>query len=149
MKGLTFPEPPPIKKEFEQVLEECLLTIDQQPSIPLSSHTPIINSFATPLHILHTPMPTSITSTPYKYKCVAAPMIIAISSSNGAMQAAEEKKTVESFGEIINTECHGGWEFYSMEQITVKNNPGCFGALMGVKAAETVYNMLVFRKPKQ
>jgi len=149
--GLTFPEPSPIKKEFEQVLEECLSTIDQQPSIPLPSHTPIINSFAIPIPstpIQHTPVPIPVTSIQYEYKCVAAPMIITISSSSPAMQATEEKKTVESFGEIINEECHDDWEFYSMEQITVKNNPGCLGAFMGVKAVETVYNMLVFRKPK-
>ena len=152
--GLTFPEPPPIEDEFAQY-NRAIEELEQMQStykLPPSSPTPILNTFALPIPTSHTishpALSESLMPIQYEYKSVAAPMIITISSSNPATQAAEEKKTVETFGEIINKECHGGWEFYSMEQITVQNNPGCLGALMGVKSAATIYNMLVFRRPK-
>ena len=73
-------------------------------------------------------------------------MILNVKSTNAQSQSFDEQRGVASFAEIINNECHDGWEFYSMEQITVKNLPGCLGALLGVKAEATVYNMLVFRR---
>jgi len=94
------------------------------------------------------PMPTPVTSIQYEYKCVAAPMILNVSSSSPTMKSADEAKAAASYGDIINKECYGNWEFYSMEQITVQNQPGCFGFLAGMSVTNTVYNMLVFRRQK-
>ena len=73
----------------------------------------------------------------YTYKTVPAPMNLSIAHEN------EVAKAISSFGQLINQECVGGWEFYSMETITVTTNPGCFS----FKKPESItYNMLVFRK---
>ena len=73
----------------------------------------------------------------YTYKTVPAPMNLAI------RQETEMAGAVASFGQIINQECRDGWEFYSMETITVTTNPGCFSFQ---KPTSNAYNMLVFRK---
>ena len=75
-------------------------------------------------------------------------MILNVSSASPTMKVADEAKAAASYGDIINKECFGSWEFYSMEQITVQNQPGCAGFFAGMSATTTVYNMLVFRRQK-
>ena len=77
----------------------------------------------------------------YTYKTVPAPTNLSVRSVNDTLNA------VESFSEIINKECVNGWEFYSMETISVSTNPGCFS--LGKRTTPIVLNMLVFRKEKQ
>jgi len=92
-----------------------------------------------------TPMPSPVTSIQYEYKCVAAPMVLRI-AVNPARRTADEAECVESYGKIINRECYDRWEFYSMQQITVENKPGCFS--FGAEPEKTIYNMLIFRRQK-
>ena len=54
-----------------------------------------------------------------QYKTVAGPMNISV--AKGDAQAA-----FNLFADIINREAAGGWEYHSMEVITVTENPGCF-----------------------
>ena len=72
------------------------------------------------------------------YKCIPAPSHLYIDSS-GSCDAA-----VRSFADLINREANNGWEFHSMQNIAVTQQPGCLARLFG-KTAETQYfNMLIF-----
>ena len=53
-----------------------------------------------------------------QYKAVAGPMHISVEKGN--TQAA-----FDLFAEIINREAECGWEYHSMETITVTEKPGC------------------------
>ena len=54
-----------------------------------------------------------------KYKIVGGPKNIVVGKGN-----TEEAYRV--FEEIINKEVSQGWEYHSMENITITEKPGCF-----------------------
>lgn len=76
----------------------------------------------------------------YQYKCVPAPTDLIIKKQS------DITKSVEGFGNLINANATGGWEFYSMEQITCTKPAGCLASIFGKKEESTFVNMLVFRK---
>ncbi len=76
----------------------------------------------------------------YQYKCVPAPTDLIIKKQS------DIAKSVEGFGTLINSNLAGGWEFYSMEQISCTKPAGCLASLFGKKEETTFVNMLVFRK---
>lgn len=67
-----------------------------------------------------------------QYKVVPGPMNIQVAKKN--TQAA-----FDSFANLINGESKNGWEYHSMETITVTENPGCFQSPIPVN-----YYMLIF-----
>ena len=67
-----------------------------------------------------------------KYKAVAGPRSINVSKGN--TQAA-----FDGFADLINAETQNGWEYHSMETITVTETPGCLQ-----QAAPVSYYMLIF-----
>lgn len=67
-----------------------------------------------------------------KYKAVAGPKSIQV--GKGDTQAA-----FNLFADIINNEAQQGWEYHSMETITVTEKPGCFQQPIPVN-----YYMLIF-----
>ncbi len=69
-----------------------------------------------------------------QYKAVAGPMNISVEKGN--TQAA-----FNLFANIINNEAQGGWEYHSMETITVTEKPGCFQQPVPVS-----HYMLIFVK---
>lgn len=69
-----------------------------------------------------------------QYKAVAGPKSINV--GKGDTQAA-----FNSFAELINNEAAGGWEYHSMETITVTEKPGCMQQPVPVN-----YYMLIFVK---
>ena len=69
-----------------------------------------------------------------QYKAVAGPKNISV--AKGDTQAA-----FNSFASLINAETAGGWEYHSMETITVTEKPGCFQQPVPLN-----YYMLIFEK---
>ena len=67
-----------------------------------------------------------------QYKAVAGPMNIHV--AKGDTQSA-----FNTFAEIINREAAGGWEYHSMETISVTEKPGCMQQPVPVN-----YYMLIF-----
>lgn len=61
------------------------------------------------------------------------------------MNISVEKGNTQSafnlFANIINQEAQGGWEYHSMETITVTEKPGCFQQPVALN-----YYMLIFCK---
>jgi len=78
----------------------------------------------------------------YTYKTVPAPAMLNVTKKD------QQEKAVRSYGDLINKECEGGWEFYSLESISTLVAPGCLGGLFGGKEQTTIFNMLVFRKER-
>lgn len=69
-----------------------------------------------------------------KYKAVAGPKNINVGKGN-------TQSAFDTFAEIINREATSGWEYHSMETISVTENPGCFQ-----QATPVHYYMLIFVK---
>ena len=81
-------------------------------------------------------MPTAVNPTlgaKKVYKAVAGPKSIHV--DRGDTQSA-----FDMFTDIINRETAGGWEYHSMETITVSENTGC----LGQNTLSTYYYMLIF-----
>lgn len=69
-----------------------------------------------------------------QYKAVAGPQNISVAKGN--TQAA-----FDLFADIINREAAGGWEYHSMNTITVTQKPGCMQAPVSLD-----YYMLIFER---
>lgn len=69
-----------------------------------------------------------------QYKAVAGPKNISV--AKGDTQAA-----FDTFAEIINREASGGWEYHSMETLTITVKPGCLQQPVPLN-----YYMLIFVK---
>ena len=67
-----------------------------------------------------------------QYKAVAGPKNVSV--AKGDTQAA-----FNMFADLINKEASAGWEYHSMETITVTEKPGCFQNPIPVN-----YYMLIF-----
>ncbi len=69
-----------------------------------------------------------------QYKAVAGPKSINVDKGN-------TQSAFDTFAELINKEAQAGWEYHSMETITVVEKPGCFQAPIPCN-----YYMLIFSK---
>ncbi len=67
-----------------------------------------------------------------QYKAVAGPKNVSV--AKGDTQAA-----FNMFADLINKEATAGWEYHSMETITVTEKPGCFQPPVPMN-----YYMLIF-----
>ena len=76
----------------------------------------------------------------YQYKMVQIPPNIAIKSKARGNEAAAHLE------EIINTQAQEGWEFYRVDTIGVKVEPGCLAGLFGQKEAVNTYYVITLRK---
>lgn len=54
-------------------------------------------------------------------------------------------RAVVQFANLINENCREGWDFYSLEEVSVTRQPGCLAGLFGAKEMTVTYNMLVFK----
>ena len=75
-----------------------------------------------------------------EYKIVPGPTRFQVKKGEGA-------NALKEFETIINTNSTGGWEFHSMETITIMENPGCLGGGAKNAQASTCY-MLIFVRNK-
>ncbi len=69
-----------------------------------------------------------------QYKVVAGP-------KNINVKKGDTKEAFSIFEKIINNEVNDGWEYHSMEVISVTEKPGCFQ-----QAIPRNYYMLIFEK---
>lgn len=69
-----------------------------------------------------------------QYKAVAGPKNVNVDKGN-------TQSAFDMFAEIINREAKNGWEYHSMETITVTEKPGCFR-----QAVPANFYMLIFVK---
>lgn len=69
-----------------------------------------------------------------QYKAVAGPKSINVSKGN-------TQDAFNLFANIINQEASNGWDYHSMETITVSEKPGCFQQPVPLN-----YYMLIFER---
>ena len=73
-----------------------------------------------------------------RYKCVPARDYLVIDSEETPEDAGR------SLAKLINREAKNGWKYHSMEKISVHQNPGCLGWLLGKKGTDEYFYMLIF-----
>lgn len=78
-----------------------------------------------------------------QYKCVPGPKNLVVN------KIEDMDKAVVQFAQLINQNCRDGWDFYSLEEISVTRQPGCLAGLFGARELVVTYNMLVFVKKNQ
>lgn len=74
------------------------------------------------------------------YKCVPGPKNLIVN------KIEDMDNAVVQFADLINQNCRDGWDFHSLEEISVTRQPGCLAGLFGAKELVMTYNMLVFVK---
>lgn len=62
-------------------------------------------------------------------------------SKNIQIKNGDANAAVKVFEDIITREAVNGWQYHSMENISVTNTPGCFQ-----QSETTYYYMLIFEK---
>ena len=72
-----------------------------------------------------------------EYKTVPGPRGLRIEHGGDASGA------IKDFATLINSECHDGWTYHSMETLTVYEKTGCFGGSVDIPHQ---YYMLVFER---
>lgn len=76
-----------------------------------------------------------------EYKTVPGPM-------GYELKEGHANEAFADFANIINEHCVDGWDYHSMETISITENPGCFGG--GKDNAKTTnYYMLIFAREKK
>lgn len=78
--------------------------------------------------------------TTYEFKMMQLPQTFVLQKDTGKEIAVYLEKTSREMGVQ-------GWEFYRIDQVGVAVQPGCLGALSGVKQTMTYYNVVTFRRP--
>jgi hypothetical protein len=78
----------------------------------------------------------------YRYKMVQIPPHIEV--EEGTPTSGRAAAYLE---EVVNDEAMDGWEFYRVDEIGVRINPGCLSALFGVPTQTRVYYVITFRQP--
>lgn len=79
----------------------------------------------------------------YEYKMVQVPPVINVKAKNH--QGGEGAAYLE---EVVNQQASDGWEFYRVDTIGVRTEPGCLAALFGQKSETLAYYVITFRKEK-
>lgn len=76
----------------------------------------------------------------YIYKMVQIPPTIRVKNAQSGTEAAAYLESV------VNDMARQGWEFYRVDEVGVREEPGCLAMLLGAKSSYTVYYVVTFRK---
>ncbi len=77
----------------------------------------------------------------HQYKMIQVPPAIRIKAKD--YQGGEAAAYLE---EIVNEQARNGWEFFRVDTIGVRSDPGCLGAIFGQKSVMLDYYVITFRK---
>ena len=73
----------------------------------------------------------------YEYKTIPCPPVVAVKNKR------QDAEAVALYGKMMNGEAANGWEFHSMEPVTVTEPHGCLSLR---RSRETTYYIMVFRR---
>jgi hypothetical protein len=79
----------------------------------------------------------------FEYKMIQLPPNIAVQ-----MKEHKGNEAATYLQNIVDNYAVDGWEFYRVDSIGVQLQPGCFEALFGKKAENSMYYVVTFRKEK-
>jgi hypothetical protein len=77
----------------------------------------------------------------YEYMMEQIPQVIEISS--GSSHAGRAAAYLQS---VVDSYAKRGWEFYRVDEIGVRRNAGCLGALFGMSGETVLYYVVTFRR---
>lgn len=84
----------------------------------------------------------------YTYKMLQIPPNLALAAKSMFKQAPDAKTVAADYlQQIVNNEAHQGWEFFRVDSVGVKSEPGCIAALLGAKSIDSIYYVVTFRRP--
>lgn len=84
----------------------------------------------------------------YTYKMLQIPPNLAFAAKGMFKQAPDASTIAASYlQQIVNGEAQQGWEFFRVDSVGVKSQPGCIAALLGAKTIDTIYYVVTFRRP--
>jgi hypothetical protein len=78
----------------------------------------------------------------YEFKMVQLPQTFVLKQDTGKEIAAHLEKLAKDMGV-------DGWEFFRVDSVGVQVQPGCMGALSGIRQSQAHYNVVTFRRAKQ
>jgi hypothetical protein len=81
-----------------------------------------------------------MTAQNYEYKMIQLPQTFVLKKDTGNEIAAYLQQ-------LATQHAAQGWEFHRIDSVGVAVQPGCLGALTGVKQTMTYYNVATFRRP--
>lgn len=61
-------------------------------------------------------------------------------------KAAQGTEAAAYLQDLVNQQAAQGWEFYRVDSIGVKLQPGCLGALFGQREQLVLYYVVAFRR---
>ena len=77
----------------------------------------------------------------YDFKMVQLPQTFVLQKDTG--------KEIAAYLEKLSQEMSAqGWQFYRVDSVGVAVQPGCAGAMTGVKQTMNYYNVVTFRREK-
>lgn len=77
----------------------------------------------------------------YQYKMVQIPPVIRVQNAQAGTEAAAYLE------QVVSARAKEGWEFYRVDEVGVREDPGCLAGLLGAKSSYTTYYVVTFRKP--
>jgi hypothetical protein len=90
----------------------------------------------------YSPARSVVRGGPYVYKMHQMPPSLSIAEGTAITnQAALHLET------IVNKYAEAGWEFYRVDQVGYRIEPGCLMAFLGVKTRYVTYYVVTFRMP--
>ena len=78
----------------------------------------------------------------YEYKMVQVPRDLSVKMGKAEGVAARYMQ------ETVDAHAVEGWEYYRMDNLSITEKPGCFGALTGQKEVYHSVGVLCFRRAK-
>jgi hypothetical protein len=78
----------------------------------------------------------------YDYRMIQIPPNISVQR-----KAAQGTEAAAYLQDLVNQQSAQDWEFYRVDSIGVKLQPGCLGALFGQREQLVLYYVVAFRRP--
>ncbi len=83
----------------------------------------------------------------YTYRMVQIPPNLVVAAKGMFKQAPDPSTLAATYlQQIVNSEAQQGWEFFRVDSVGVKSEPGCLAALGGAKTIDTVYYVITLRR---
>jgi hypothetical protein len=61
---------------------------------------------------------------------------------------SHRRVAADSLEKIVNSAALAGWEFYRVDTIGVRENPGCISGLFGASVTTISYYVITFRRKR-
>jgi len=91
-----------------------------------------------------TPAVTPVAAAYPRYRYQVVPFIGTIKTG---LFSSDNAQTVSGqLQSLIEHHARHGWDFYSLEKVNIKIEPGCFGQLLGQGASYISFDQVIFRQ---